>query len=98
MGFWTPRDQERGALHLPQMASWLEGFVHKLACFPTGKHDDMVDAASQALLWWLWARDAASAREQVPQRPATREELIAAMLDEEPKPQRWALVIDEGRP
>ena len=43
-------------MRLPQMASWLEDYLHELACFPTGAHDDQVDATSQALLRWLWAR------------------------------------------
>jgi hypothetical protein len=50
------RAVQSGNVYLPFMASWLEDFVHELACFPTGAHDDMVDAASQALLWWLWAQ------------------------------------------
>ncbi|WP_160011774.1 phage terminase large subunit [Nocardioides sp. AX2bis] len=33
----------------PELAPWVEDFVEEAAAFPTGAHDDQVDAASQAL-------------------------------------------------
>ncbi len=42
---------ESGHVYLPDpsKAAWVEGFVDQFAAFPNGAHDDMVDAASQAL-------------------------------------------------
>jgi predicted phage terminase large subunit-like protein len=40
---------EAGAVHLPVGAPWLEEFKKELLSFPASKHDDQVDALSQAL-------------------------------------------------
>ena len=40
---------EAGAVWLPRQASWLEEFRRELLAFPTGRHNDQVDALSQAL-------------------------------------------------
>lgn len=40
---------ETGRVYLPQYAAWLEDFIKESSAFPAGKHDDQVDAASQAL-------------------------------------------------
>ena len=40
---------EAGAAHLPLNASWLDEFKREILAFPAGKHDDQVDALSQAL-------------------------------------------------
>jgi predicted phage terminase large subunit-like protein len=40
---------EAGAVHLPAKASWLEEFKKELLSFPLGRHDDHIDALSQAL-------------------------------------------------
>lgn len=42
---------EAGNVHVPteQSAGWAEGFVDELAAFPTGAHDDQVDAAVYAI-------------------------------------------------
>ena len=40
---------EAGAIHLPKSAPWLETFKQELLAFPAGRHDDQVDAFSQAL-------------------------------------------------
>jgi len=66
------RAVQSGNVHLPFMASWLEDFVHELACFPTGAHDDMVDAASQALLRWLWAQPYPQPQPEVRPDPSLR--------------------------
>ena len=42
---------EQGLVHLPKQASWLNEFRQELLAFPAGKHDDQVDALSQALKW-----------------------------------------------
>ena len=40
---------EAGAVHLPTQAPWLEEFKKELLAFPLGRHDDQIDALSQAL-------------------------------------------------
>jgi predicted phage terminase large subunit-like protein len=40
---------EAGAVHLPARAPWLEEFKKELLSFPASKHDDQIDALSQAL-------------------------------------------------
>ena len=40
---------EAGNVHLPEGAPWLAAFIEECASFPLGKHDDQVDAMSQAL-------------------------------------------------
>ncbi|WGU42068.1 MULTISPECIES: phage terminase large subunit [unclassified Phenylobacterium] len=40
---------EAGQVHLPHEAPWLGEYVRELLAFPAGKHDDQVDATSQAL-------------------------------------------------
>ncbi|WP_018147476.1 phage terminase large subunit [Henriciella marina] len=42
---------EAGDVYLPRDASWLDAFIHEIAAFPNGKHDDQVDALSQLLQW-----------------------------------------------
>jgi predicted phage terminase large subunit-like protein len=42
---------EAGRVHVPNQAHWLEDYLHELAVFPNGKHDDQVDSTSQALDW-----------------------------------------------
>lgn len=46
---------ESGQVHLPSEAPWLADYMHELLAFPNGRHDDQVDATSQAL-HWLTAR------------------------------------------
>lgn len=40
---------ESGNVYLPRQAEWIHDFVEEAASFPNGKHDDQVDAMSQAL-------------------------------------------------
>jgi predicted phage terminase large subunit-like protein len=40
---------ESGKVYLPERVPWLEVFLHELTMFPAGKHNDQVDALSQAL-------------------------------------------------
>jgi hypothetical protein len=55
---------ENGFVHLPKEAAWLAEYLHELAAFPRGRHDDQVDSTAQMLDWfnqagaelqdWLW--------------------------------------------
>ncbi|MCW2922250.1 MAG: phage uncharacterized protein [Thermoleophilia bacterium] len=58
---------EAGNVHLPSraVAPWIDDFIAECASFPNGKHDDQVDAMSQALL-----------RLQVPFGPETAPSLL----------------------
>ena len=40
---------ENGFVHIPLEAPWRDDYLHELAVFPNGKHDDQVDSTSQAL-------------------------------------------------
>ncbi|MCP9917330.1 phage terminase large subunit [Cyanobium sp. ATX 6F1] len=40
---------EQGQVWFPRSAPWLQGFVDELLSFPSGAHDDQVDAMTQAL-------------------------------------------------
>ena len=42
---------ENGYLLLPKETPWLTDYVRELTSFPGSKHDDQVDATSQALKW-----------------------------------------------
>lgn len=35
----------------PEEIPWVDDFLHEMSAFPTGAHDDMVDACTQALLY-----------------------------------------------
>lgn len=47
---------ESGHVYLPLGAPWLEDFLRQWSEFPAGKHDDMVDAASQCLNRMIYSR------------------------------------------
>lgn len=49
---------EAGRLFLPAQAHWREEYLHEMAMFPMGKHDDQVDATAQALAWIEGSSDA----------------------------------------
>ena len=40
---------EAGSVFLPRRAPWLDDFRRELCAFPGGRHNDQVDAFSQAL-------------------------------------------------
>jgi hypothetical protein len=42
----------------PETAPWLAEYLHELAVFPNGKHDDQADSTAQFLDWWTrsWVR------------------------------------------
>ena len=46
---------ESGHVYLPKGESWVSAFVDQFTAFPAGKHDDMVDSATQALSYLLHA-------------------------------------------
>ena len=43
---------ECGFVHVPDKAAYLAEYLHELANFPNGKHDDQADSTSQALDWF----------------------------------------------
>jgi predicted phage terminase large subunit-like protein len=43
---------ENGFVHLPKEAPWLAPYLHELAAFPKGRHDDQVDSTAQMLDWF----------------------------------------------
>lgn len=72
---------EGGLVHIPVQAHWLEDYLHELATFPKGRHDDQVDSTSQALDWvrnrnhaqdWLDAQKAYAQRRREPPTPYIR--------------------------
>jgi predicted phage terminase large subunit-like protein len=50
-----------GSVRFPRRAGWLEEFTAELLAFP-GRHDDQVDALTQALAWGrhMWSRKAST--------------------------------------
>lgn len=46
---------ESGNVLLPRGADWTAAFVDQFTAFPAGKHDDMVDACTQALSFLLFS-------------------------------------------
>jgi hypothetical protein len=45
-------DGENGFVHLPETAPWLALYLHELASFLYGRHDDQVDSTAQLLHWF----------------------------------------------
>ena len=43
---------ENGLVYVPQTAPWLAEYLHEMAVFPKGKHDDQVDSTAQFLDWF----------------------------------------------
>jgi predicted phage terminase large subunit-like protein len=43
---------ENGFVHIPENAAWLAEYLHEMAVFPKGKHDDQVDSTAQFLEWF----------------------------------------------
>jgi predicted phage terminase large subunit-like protein len=42
---------ENGFVFLPDQAPWRAEYLHEIASFPNGRHDDQCDSTSQALDW-----------------------------------------------
>ncbi len=49
---------ENGLVFLPQVAEWLDLYLHEITTFPASKHDDQVDSTAQALHWIKTGRKA----------------------------------------
>ena len=43
---------ENGFVHIPETAPWLAEYLHELAVFPNGKHDEQADSTAQFLDWF----------------------------------------------
>jgi hypothetical protein len=43
---------ENGFVHIPETAPWLAEYLHELAVFPNGKHDDQADSTARFLDWF----------------------------------------------
>ena len=65
---------EAGHVFVPlaEKASWAEDFIEQFTAFPNGAHDDMVDAASQALSRLIFAGGALPPQEPPRERPEER--------------------------
>ncbi|KRE11268.1 hypothetical protein ASE63_20130 [Bosea sp. Root381] len=63
---------EAGQVFLPQEAEWLADYLSELLAFPTGRHDDQVDATSQALKYLTARTPVVPVRPQKIVRPQSR--------------------------
>jgi predicted phage terminase large subunit-like protein len=81
---------ENGFVHIPETASWLADYLHELAVFPNGKHDDQADSTAQFLDWYqkpfpgqnifeLYRRDAEAAEQQRKPQPTQTVWAIGSM-------------------
>ena len=61
---------EAGQVFLPREAPWLSSYLSELLAFPTGRHDDQVDATSQALRYLTALTPIVRERPQRVERPA----------------------------
>jgi len=52
-------EADDGHIHLPaaQFAPWLSEFKSEFKEYPSGAHDDQVDACSQAMIWWTHSQN-----------------------------------------
>jgi len=55
---------ESGCVLLPREEPWTAAFLDQFAAFPTGAHDDMVDACTQALHFLLFSHGGSSTKER----------------------------------
>jgi predicted phage terminase large subunit-like protein len=80
---------EAGNVYLPQAdkAPWVAEFTAECQSFPRGVHDDQVDAMTQALLRWLWAKPAVPDAVDVAEE-RVRERELAELLRKHDK--AWA--------
>ena len=69
---------ESGHVYLPKGEPWVSTFVDQFTAFPASKNDDMVDSASQALSYLLYASGDVPKAEV---KPSLYEQETAAMLD-----------------
>lgn len=66
---------ESGHVYLPEGAPWVADFVDQFSAFPAGSNDDMVDSATQALVYMLYSTG------QVPETP--RRDVTVPLVGEE---------------
>ena len=59
---------ESGNVYVPRGELWAEELVDQFTAFPAGKHDDMVDSASQALSFMIFSNGLVSAPLTLEQR------------------------------
>lgn len=69
---------ESGNVYLPRNAGWVHDFVEEAASFPKGKHDDQVDAMSQALIRFIYYY-AEIPKESDPDNPTPQEKQAKAI-------------------
>lgn len=70
---------ESGHVFLPEGAVWTADFVDQFTAFPAGRHDDMVDGATQALSYLLYSSGEAladPAEEEAPALPSSEEAFL----------------------
>ena len=67
---------ESGHVYLPRGEEWVEAFVDQFTAFPAGKHDDMVDSATQAIGYLLHSAGGFSTN--TPQRVENGYDVLAA--------------------
>ncbi len=72
---------EAGQVLLPHEAPWLSTYIGELLAFPTGRHDDQVDATSQALRYLT--RRQGSENELI-RRTITRRNIVRARVVDRP--------------
>lgn len=72
---------ESGHVYLPQGEAWVSAFVDQFTVFPAGKNDDMVDSATQALSYMIYASGEVAALPESADEGNGYEELADAMLD-----------------
>lgn len=70
---------ESGHVYLPSGAAWLYEFVDQFSAFPAGKHDDMVDSATQAIHYMLHSPGHVVQEEK--QERSGYDDLAEALLD-----------------
>lgn len=86
---------ESGHVYVPREELWAEELVDQFTAFPAGKHDDMVDSASQALSFMIFSNGLAEA-------PVSRKQ--RALREAQEREQRCFLgpelynVYDDGIP
>lgn len=74
---------ESGHVYLPLGEPWVEAFVDQFTAFPAGKNDDMVDSATQALSYMIYASGEVAALPSAADADRGLDELADAMLDGE---------------
>lgn len=77
---------ETGHVFLPIGAAWLEDYVREWSEFPAGRHDDQVDASSQALsqLQYAWDRVGNTQNQEAERVESDAREVLLSMGDYDP--------------